>query len=53
MSFLFFSIYGEIGDYQPVLGNKSSGKKEKKPPAKIGQYFQKSSEVRHIYHDSL
>ena len=39
---VFYSIYGDIGDYQPVSGNKSNAKKEKKP-LKLGQYFQKSS----------
>lgn len=36
------SIYGEIGDYQPVL--KSNSKKGKKPVNKTEQYFAKSSE---------
>ena len=39
---LFCSIYGDIGEYQPVSGIKSTSKKDKKP-AKSGQYFQKSS----------
>ncbi|XP_065059295.1 protein Red-like [Rhopilema esculentum] len=36
------SIYGDIGEYEPVPGNKSSGKKEKKS-GKAVNYFQKSS----------
>ena len=36
------SIYGDIGEYQPVSGAKPNTKKEKKP-VKAGQYFQKAS----------
>lgn len=41
-TFMEESIYGDIGEYQPVSGIKSTSKKDKKP-AKSGQYFQKSS----------